>query len=169
MAVATNIQKVIIMSGASGSGKTTLIRQTFPRAQRCSADDHFMTEGGEYVFKPAELQEAHAACLRKFVALVSAGEAMVLVDNTNTSWVQVAPYVALASAFAPSGVSISMMLVDATGVDSSALSARCAHGVPESTVRKQLADLLTMWSNPTPPEIARVAKITKIRCDLAVF
>lgn len=105
--------KVKILCGISGSGKSTYVSKHFPNAVVCSADHYFIRQG-TYSFNSNRLGEAHAECLRKYVQelqmialeLDSKGlrlnfceEKIVVVDNTNTSIAEVAPYVALANAY----------------------------------------------------------------------
>lgn len=96
--------KVIIMSGVSGSGKSTYIKKHYPEAAVCSADHFFMVDG-LYCFDQHKLPEAHGACLRKFIRLVCDDSDMrlsdttVVVDNTNTTVAEIAPYAAIALAY----------------------------------------------------------------------
>ena len=62
--------------------------------------------GGRCVpFRPKLLALAHGRCLRNFVAVVAdtvlpgAEDRVAMVDNTNTTLVEIAPYVALANAY----------------------------------------------------------------------
>ena len=107
--------KVIIMRGAQGSGKSTYQRTHFPLALVCSADHEFekldtdpaSPTYGQYVYKfdVKFLPDAHAATLRKFVGAIRDPFAddhdlhQVVVDNTNATVAQVAPYAALALAY----------------------------------------------------------------------
>lgn len=86
--------KCTIMIGASGSGKSTYAKEI--DAVHCSADFWF-SRSGEYKFDAAELPLAHAHCLRKFIEACQ-NHRDVLVDNTNTTVAEVAPYIAIALA-----------------------------------------------------------------------
>jgi hypothetical protein len=106
--------KIFIYCGIPGSGKTTLIRERHPMANRagvCSSDHHFeKVVDGEtiYDFQPSGLPEAHGSCLRKFAELVRMDPVTMaqwgydgtelIVDNTNSSIAELAPYVALGQA-----------------------------------------------------------------------
>lgn len=94
--------RVIILAGPSGAGKTTWQKVNHPTAVVCSASDYFMN-AGVYDFNGLLLGAAHGECLRNFVsALQTTGPArpsIVVVDNTNTRQVEVAPYIALAEAY----------------------------------------------------------------------
>jgi len=91
---------VILMSGISGSGKTTYVKKNYPNAFVCSADS-FFEKNGEYHFDPSKLVQAHSACLLSFVEELQACEedSIIVVDNTNTTALELAPYVALAQAY----------------------------------------------------------------------
>lgn len=104
---------VILMSGISGAGKDTYIKQRFQQtskdvdlvAQVVSADDYFMRDG-VYTFSPSQLPAAHGKCLRDFVEVVSTPLSFhdtlprnLVVNNTNLTTEELAPYVALASAY----------------------------------------------------------------------
>ena len=94
------MSKVVILSGIPGSGKSTLARETIANGGViCSADQHFTDEKGDYKFAPYELQNAHAACMKKFIAAIQAGEKIIVVDNTNTSIEQISPYYLVAKSF----------------------------------------------------------------------
>lgn len=99
--------KVIILSGVSGSGKSTLAQKFSSEngnAPIFSADSYFMKEG-VYCFDPTKIGEAQGQCLRLFADTVvnatdwKALEDTIIVDNTNTTALELAPYVALAQAF----------------------------------------------------------------------
>lgn len=134
--------KIILMSGIPGSGKSTYVdklrQDNFDKAVNvCSADHYFMVDG-EYKFNPANLGKAHAACLYEFTTLLTAGhtyhkigESMLLVvDNTNTSAIELAPYVALAAAFKVD-CEIVTVLCDPTKA-----AMRNVHGVLEHAVKR---------------------------------
>lgn len=112
---------VIILRGVSGSGKSTLARSyaggdvvsTGPadlHLQQLSNDarktilstDHYMMKDGEYVFDANKLPQAHGSCLKRFAhemeRSLDQNETFVI-DNTNCSIAEVAPYAALALAY----------------------------------------------------------------------
>ena len=92
--------KVIVLVGIPGSGKSTWAQKNYPNKPVCSADHFFMKP--HYQFDPRLLPIAHNECLRKFVELVSGCNGiqdMVIVDNTNTTIAEIAPYAALALAY----------------------------------------------------------------------
>ena len=93
------MKQVKILAGISGSGKSTY-SNLFQSAHICSADKFFTDADGNYNFNPALLGGAHGACLRDFAGwLQTGGSDLLIVDNTNTTVAEVAPYAALALAF----------------------------------------------------------------------
>lgn len=116
--------KVIILSGIPGSGKSTYAAASGERTVVCSAD-HYFEKSGSYRFDPSKLGEAHAECLRRFVDTLSAGTAdTLIVDNTNTTALELAPYVAVCAAF---GVVPRLVTVEC---DPEVAYQRNQHGVP---------------------------------------
>lgn len=102
------MKKCIILQGLPGSGKTTYARKLADEGSHTSygivsADDYFYVLGmGKYAFDPKLLPEAHQECLRFFVNCASTpatDNELLIVDNTNTTVAEVAPYYAVAEAF----------------------------------------------------------------------
>ena len=121
---------VIILRGPSGAGKSTYAKQHYPHASVVSADHYFMV-GDEYRFNPAQLSRAHAVCLRNFVDNLQSGQDITIVDNTNCTVAEVAPYAALALAY---GHTLKIVTFDG---DWRIAARRNVHGVPEATVESQ--------------------------------
>lgn len=143
------MKHVKVMRGIPGSGKSRYIADHFPGALVVSADHHFI-KNGEYVFVQAELKTAHLECWRKFLAALSVNHPLIVVDNTNTSNVDVAPYVQPAEAF---GYEVEIITIK---VDPAIAAARNVHGVPEDVVIRMndfLARAIDMmpktWKNTT--------------------
>jgi len=136
------MRRVIIMSGVSGSGKSSYISNVIvPEIQRnmsflvLSADDFFIyPDDGSYVFKPKLLGKAHAFCFRNFIRALQSEIDVVVVDNTNTTAVEIAPYVLAAEAFHYEAEIITLMCED-DFVETCA--ARNAHGVSPAGVQAQ--------------------------------
>lgn len=130
--------RVIILSGVPGSGKSTLAKSIVVNAPAviCSADNYFMVDG-EYRFDPTKLGEAHAACLHRFTrSLITARDQTwakddnIIVDNTNTTALEMAPYVALAAAFGAECEIVTAVC------DPEVAHARNTHGVPLAGVKR---------------------------------
>jgi predicted kinase len=100
--------EVIILSGIPGSGKTTWIEHNLDlsRVRIFSADHYFTDSSGVYLFDPDRIQQAHSDCLRRFVSALLEierdeypSEQILVVDNTNTTAWEIAPYYSLAAAW----------------------------------------------------------------------
>ena len=127
--------KVIIMQGVSGAGKSTYIKRNFPMAKIVSADNYFInSETGNYEFNGGLLGEAHAMCLRSFVEVVLSWnnevteDGFIVVDNTNCTIAEIAPYAQIALAY---GHLLKIIHLD---VDPKMAAARNQHGVEEQQV-----------------------------------
>ena len=144
-----NKRIVIVMQGVPGSGKTTMAKEyirSLPLGETghiVSADDYYMRDG-VYRFDPSLLSKAHAYCFRRFIDIVSSTLTMnVIVDNTNTTAVEMAPYMLGASAYGyePHYWRISC--------DPRKAAARNIHGVPEQVVdaqyQRMMSDNLAPW------------------------
>jgi predicted kinase len=94
--------KIKILRGGSGAGKSTWVKNNHSDAKVFSADLYFMVDG-EYKFDPAKLGAAHAQCLRSFIEHIQTDahdyERVAIVDNTNTSVSEFAPYAQTALAY----------------------------------------------------------------------
>ena len=144
------MRKCIIMSGPSGSGKSTWINKqpwapnafvkppwTSP-AFVCSAD-YFFGMGADYKFDATKLSEAHGWCLRGFIDACQgfAGDCfagdrdndIIVVDNTNTTIEEIAPYYSIAKAY---GYEVELITID---VPPHIAAGRNLHGVPLPSVR----------------------------------
>lgn len=122
-------RKVFILSGISGAGKSTYAKTNHPNDLVVSADHYFM-KNGVYVFDHSKLGEAHAECLRLFVEAVRVGDRRIVVDNTNTSVEEIAPYYLLAKAY---GYDVEIVEIR---VPSDRAFKRCIHEVSLSTINR---------------------------------
>ncbi len=171
--------KIVIMSGIPGSGKTTLAKQLYPDASVCSADDYFRTPctlcmgrikpnlacalcHGTFEFydfrpeEPSHLAEAHQRCLRSFVELLRHSNDQfrtVVIDNTNTSAVEIAPYAALGQAF---NHEVQVLTLECPV---EVAMARQVHGVPVQTLARMFeqlrARILPSWWKQTTISVSR--------------
>lgn len=142
------MKTVIILCGISGSGKSTRIAKLYPEAAVCSADHYFMVDG-EYRFDPSKLPQAHGSCLKQFVSclqgrLPDGQPPTVVVDNTNTTVAEVAPYAALALAYGYD------LRIEILKVDPEVAAARNLHGVPLAGIVK-MAERLATLKDSLPP------------------
>lgn len=170
---------VIILRGISGSGKSTVARnfvnkQQVPavrssasqfletlrspmRFELLSADDYFMV-GSEYKFDPKYLSAAHESCLRMFASKLEqakntdSSDIGIVVDNTNTTLVEVVPYIALGQAYAHELHVITLV------ADPMMCATRNNHGAPFSSIIRQdvhLKQSILNW----PQNLARYQQI----------
>lgn len=136
------------MSGPSGSGKSTAVRERWPVARVFSADSFFMASG-DYRFDATKLSEAHAACLRGFIEYIRKPhtEGVVVVDNTNCTAHEIAPYYAAAEAYGWPPF-VARMLVGNGDVD--AMARRNVHGVSVGVVDLQTEAFVRLHDRDFP-------------------
>jgi predicted kinase len=148
--------KIIILCGIPGSGKSHFTKDFDEETTTVvSADFLFQNRadmlGVSYneAFNPADLPEAHAQCLRRFTEIVArvddaplSGEdyeadqkKIVVVDNTNITAVEMAPYVALAQAY---GHDVEIHLFKC---DPEVAFERNTHGVSKPVIKRMAAAL----------------------------
>lgn len=135
--------KVTILRGIPGAGKSTYIAKNLNDNLIMSADLYFMKEG-RYVFDRSKLGEAHASCLRAFLVWIQAGVDGIVVDNTNITGLEIAPYAALALAY---GYELEIVTLK---VDFLTAHSRNVHGVPLASVRR-MAERLEIEGKHFPP------------------
>src|SRR5665213_2906269 len=132
-------RQVIVLSGCSGSGKThfanRLVGEENPNSGRIvSATDFFTDEHGNFTFDKNRLRQAHNACFAIFIAYLQEGFGLVIVDNTNTTTEEIAPYMLGAGAF---GYEAELVSIICDSDDVEYAIGRNIHNVPEETVRRQ--------------------------------
>lgn len=140
--------KVIIMQGLSGSGKSTYIKNNYPEAVVCSADHYFYScnDKGEevYSFNFAKLGAAHQACFKKFIMLLQSNIAStIVVDNTNSTAVEISPYYLAAEAY---GADVEIILINCDPVIA---ANRNKHGTPIKTI-EAMSKRLMNFNNYKP-------------------
>jgi len=98
----TNMQNsltMIVMRGLPGSGKSTIVRklkEVFPKASVCSADNFFVSNG-VYKFDRTKLKDAHQFSQDKAEELCQALTNLIIIDNTNVKRWEMVPYFRTAS------------------------------------------------------------------------
>jgi predicted kinase len=121
--------QIIILRGIPGSGKSTLAKDRFSGATIVSADDFFM-EGGEYRFDGENIGEAHKRCWKMFYEAVLRHDPLIVVDNTNISAADIAPYVL------PAEVHGYVVNIITLRVDPAVAAARNVHRVSLAAVQR---------------------------------
>lgn len=108
--------KVLILRGITGSGKSTYITERsrsgtpsepLPVNWRVFSADDYWSKDGPYTFDPARIGEAHAWCCFNYLEclhlLILTSPPLqldlIIVDNTNISTWEIAPYMLAAAAY----------------------------------------------------------------------
>lgn len=134
--------EVIILRGISGAGKDAWIEKMINdnahdlhKFVECSAD-HYHTILGNYCWIKENAQEAHRQCFLKFLKFAQhpgnqRGLDFLIVNNTNTTVWEIAPYYRAAEAF---NLPVKIVRVHCELVTG---FRRNVHGVPAGTVLRQ--------------------------------
>ena len=106
---------------------------------KCSADDFFIDDQGEYNFDATKLGQAHGECRRKAEGAMAEGISLVVIDNTNTMQKEMNPYIKIAK---KNGYKVRIIMVGGTSEgEIKTYSARNIHGVPEDAIRRMAGRL----------------------------
>lgn len=140
---------LIILSGITGAGKSRFAKSLFNVIGICSADDLFTDPAtGQYNFDPSKIGDAPGACFRKALELAQRAKEgeTIIVDNTNTTVWEIAPYMAIAQAYRLEAEIITIRCSVEVALT------RNIHGVPEATVKRMAEnldkrELLPWWKN----------------------
>ncbi len=129
------------MRGVPGTGKSTHVRENYPDASVCSADDYFdevaALNGTSYEeeFQPWLMGKAHQHCWYKFIhAVCYMSEPLVVVDNTNINKWEYENYIFLAGSVYD--VTIVEMPFDPELVE--VYCERNTHGVPLESLQRMI-------------------------------
>lgn len=143
--------RVTILQGIPGAGKSSLIpfKNSLNVNKRVvSADAYFTDAEGNYRFDPTKLPQAHARCLREYTTLLtllnSEPQAEIVVDNTNTTVAEVAPYYALAQAY---GYAVRIVYLPCYP---EVAAARNLHGVTREGCERMAATIQQRWERECP-------------------
>jgi predicted kinase len=130
------------MRGLPGSGKSTTAKRILNKFRgiygsivcKCSADDYFTDDHGNYNFDATKLGRAHGACQTKAKVAMEEGISLVVVDNTNTMKKEMNPYLKVAK---KQGYKVRIIMVGGTEEEDIKLyTSRNVHGVPEEAIRR---------------------------------
>lgn len=141
------MKKVIILRGVSGSGKTTWAKTRLKEKDGLSksivsADEYFTDpKTGKYLFVKEELEKSHAFCFKTFILHLQSDTDLIIVDNTNTTALAIAPYVLATEAW---GYEYEIKTFHC---DPETAYGRGTHGVPFGTIERQCQELsgLPAW------------------------
>jgi predicted kinase len=132
-------KRVIIMRGLAGSGKSTYVKNNYPNAAVCSADNFFYDEEGNYNYDRFKIGEAHSQCQIEFAMLVRAGQPEIVVDNTNSQQWEYRIYEVLAKL---DGYDVKIVEKSCNNENTLIrFIRRGLHGVP----RKNVEDMWSRW------------------------
>lgn len=142
---------IYLLQGVPGSGKSTWAMEKAREFDTviCSADTYFETPEG-YQFDKARLGQAHAWCMRRFLDTLVLDSLVedprdVIVDNTNITAIEMAPYYLAARAYART---VSIIRFE---IDPKIAHKRCVHGVPLATIQRMhesMQDPPCHWQAP---------------------
>jgi len=143
---------VLILRAIQGAGKTTLWTERYVKSDCHSTDNFFVDEEGNYIFDHRRLPEAHDWNLRRFIyALISQRDLIMarsaegatdeelaelarrhhaVVDNTNITVAEVAPYYQAAQAL---GFKVGILTLLCPW---EVAAKRCVHDVPPMQIYK---------------------------------
>lgn len=145
------MKQIYVLQGVSGSGKSTWAKVRAYEAIKqgrtvaiCSADMFFEDALGVYTFDASKLSEAHAACFRDYIGAVTSDVDLIIVDNTNTTTMEVSPYFLAAQSInlhnkevQPEGESYRIQILRFDCPDLSVALARNKHGTPIKAIQGQ--------------------------------
>ncbi len=99
------MKRLIILRGLPGSGKSTYASDLVAKHKDFQKEapliinaDSFLMADGEYFHTVERSRDAHLRCMREFVSGVVARHELIVIDNTNTSALEMVPYVKVAEA-----------------------------------------------------------------------
>jgi len=127
-----------ILRGVPGSGKTELAELLAENHGAIHSTDSYFFQNGIYVYNPALLAEYHERNFAAFRESLDSGIRMVICDNTN---VQRRHYEKYAVAAEKKGYTV--IIFSMKHPDPAVAARRNVHNVPESSIRRMIAE----WEN----------------------
>jgi len=105
----TPVARVTVLAGIPGAGKSHIADVLRERGADVLSTDDFWVDTDGYNFDPKRITEAHGWNLKRFIFNLRGSDRMrdsgvihepwLVVDNTNTTIAEIAPYVAIAQAY----------------------------------------------------------------------
>lgn len=151
------MRNVYILSGPNGSGKSSYAEKMMADCRKLngklsavsiSAED-YLSANEKYAFDFQNIGKLHEQCFKQFIFAMQAGFDLIFVDNTNTTSVEIAPYVLAAGAFGYTHNIITFRCKDMGDIRT--LTARNKHNVKFNEIFAQhnrICDRLLMpWWN----------------------
>lgn len=134
----SNLRALFLIRGIPGSGKTTAARKMVVglteiglSVTHFEADMFFENDGGEYMFNPKKLPEAHRWCQDQVKNSMASGVDAIIVSNTFTTNKEMKPYFELAEKW-----NYGMVITEPTENDVETCYNRCIHKVPRETIQR---------------------------------
>jgi len=129
--------RVFILRGLSGSGKSALAKDIVEGdvITVCSADDYPGLYDSDGNIRFSKRDHAHDWCYARFCEALQRGESWVVVDNTNTTLMEMAPYRMEARR---NHVPVEFIHVTSDATDKE-LAENNRHNVPEHSIAAQRA------------------------------
>lgn len=139
------MKKLILLRALPGAGKSTLAQKIYKESNTLHPIDQvifstdnehmkFIGDKWEYVFQPDKLFYFHKKNQANALNAMGLGKDFVIVDNTNTTFEEMKPYIIGAFIF---GYDVEMVEPEtAWRYDIEELTKRNAHGVPIEAIRK---------------------------------
>lgn len=151
------MRSVVVLSGVSGSGKSEHAKKAelahhHDSMMIVSADHYFIGPDDVYRFDPTQLSKAHGECFKVFIDALRHDVELVIVDNTNTTTIEIAPYMLAASAYC---YEAEIVIMNAREHQLEMCAKRNKHGVSLDVITKQhqrmwdLKNQLPPWWNRT--------------------
>ena len=92
--------ELIIIRGLPGSGKSTYVKEQvrgLPGKYVVLSTDDVVSANGVYLWSPDMIRESHHVNQTKCKVAMEKAIEYIVIDNTNTTWKEIKPYVELAN------------------------------------------------------------------------
>lgn len=133
--------RLIIVRGLSGSGKTYLANVLAKALDAVVCEADIFMYANNSTFNPKMLDKCHQMCKDRVQKTLNDGK-IAIVSNTNASFTEFVPYVALADA--SNLLSTQVLITESENpyrYDVDQCVMRCIHGTPRHIIQKQLDNM----------------------------